>query len=99
MPDLDLDTSDGPSRVFTLLHDGRPVLVNLGEPASIDIGPWADRVTSIDATYAGTWEIPVLGRIAAPAAVLIRSDGYVAWVGDGSDSGLRDALATWFGSL
>ena len=61
MPDLDLVTADGPLRVFTLLHDARPVLLNLGEPGGFDITPWADRVQVIDATYAGTWELPVLG--------------------------------------
>jgi hypothetical protein len=98
MPDLDLVTASGPLRVFTLLHDARPVLLNLGEPRGFDITPWADRVQLIDAKYAGNWELPVLGQVAAPAAVLIRPDGYVAWVGDGTDSGLRDALTTWFGS-
>jgi 2-polyprenyl-6-methoxyphenol hydroxylase-like FAD-dependent oxidoreductase len=98
MPDLDLVTADGPLRVFTLLHDARPVLLNLGEPGGLDITSWAERVQSIDADYAGEWELPALGRVAAPAAVLIRPDGYVAWVGDGTDTGLRDALTTWFGS-
>jgi 3-(3-hydroxy-phenyl)propionate hydroxylase len=97
MPDLDLVTADGPLRVFTLLHDARPVLLNLGEPGGFDITPWADRVQLIDATYDGDWELPALGEVAAPAAVLIRPDGYVAWVGDGTDTGLRDALTTWFG--
>jgi 3-(3-hydroxy-phenyl)propionate hydroxylase len=98
MPDLDLVTANGPLRVFRLLHDARPVLLNLGEPGGFDITPWADRVQVIDATFAGTWELPVLGQVAAPAAVLIRPDGYVAWVGDGTDTGLRDALTIWFGS-
>ncbi len=98
MPDLDLVTANGPLRVFTLLHDARPVLLNLREPAGLDIAPWADRVQLIDAKFAGTWELPVLGQVAAPAAVLIRPDGYIAWVGDGTDTGLRDALTTWFGS-
>jgi 2-polyprenyl-6-methoxyphenol hydroxylase-like FAD-dependent oxidoreductase len=97
MPDLDVYTESGPRRVFTLLHDARPVLLNLGEPGALDIAPWADRVERVDARYAGTWELPVLGAVAAPAAVLIRPDGYVAWVGDGTDGGLRDALTTWFG--
>jgi 2-polyprenyl-6-methoxyphenol hydroxylase-like FAD-dependent oxidoreductase len=98
MPDLDLVTTDGPVRVFSLLHDARPVLLNLGEPGSLDITPWAQRVMSIDARYEGNWELPVLGQVAAPTAVLIRPDGYVAWVGEGNDTGLRDALTTWFGS-
>jgi 3-(3-hydroxy-phenyl)propionate hydroxylase len=98
MPDLDLVTTNGPLRVFTLLHQARPVLLNLGEPGAIDIALWADRVQLVDASYSGMWELPVLGTVTAPAAVLIRPDGHVAWVGDGTDSGLHDALATWFGS-
>ena len=97
MPDLDLLTANGPLRVFTLLHDARPVLLNLGEPGSFDITPWADRVKLIDAKYDGVWELPVLGAVPAPAAVLIRPDGYVAWVGDVTEPGLADALTTWFG--
>ena len=97
MPDLDLVTANGPLRVYTLLHDARPVLLNLGEPGGFDITPWADRVQLIDAEYVGTWEIPVLGAVTAPAAVLIRPDGYVAWVGDFTAPGLPDALTTWFG--
>jgi 2-polyprenyl-6-methoxyphenol hydroxylase-like FAD-dependent oxidoreductase len=98
MPDLDLVTPNGPLRVFTLLHEARPVLLNLGEPGGLDITPWADRVQLTNAKYAGVWELPVLGGVTAPTAVLIRPDGYVAWVGDGTDTGLRDALTTWFGS-
>jgi len=97
MPDLDLVTADGPLRVFTLLHDARPLLLNLGEPGGFDLNPWADRVQSIDAAYAGTWELPALGEVTAPTAVLIRPDGYVAWVGDLTQPGLSDALTTWFG--
>ena len=97
MPDLDLVTADGPVRVFELLHDAKPVLLNLGEPGGFDITPWADRVQLIDAEYVGLWELPVLGAVTAPTAVLIRPDGYVAWVGDGTDTGLHDALTTWFG--
>ncbi len=84
MPDLDLVTADGPLRVFTLLHDARPVLLDLGEPGGVDITPWADRVRLVDAGYDGPWELPALGAVAAPSAVLIRPDGYVAWVGDGT---------------
>jgi 2-polyprenyl-6-methoxyphenol hydroxylase-like FAD-dependent oxidoreductase len=97
MPDLDLVTANGPVRVFTLLHDARPVLLNLGEPGGFDITPWADRVQLIDAKYVGTWELPALGAVTAPTAVLIRPDGYVAWVGDLTHPGLADALTTWFG--
>jgi 3-(3-hydroxy-phenyl)propionate hydroxylase len=97
MPDLDLVSADGPLRVFSLLHDGRPVLLNLGEPDCIDITGWADRVSLVDAKHAGEWDLPVLGVVVAPAAVLIRPDGYVAWVGDQAQRGLADALNTWFG--
>jgi 2-polyprenyl-6-methoxyphenol hydroxylase-like FAD-dependent oxidoreductase len=97
MPDLDLMTADGPLRVFELLHEARPLLLNLGQPGDFDITPWADRVQLIDASYRGEWELPVLGEVSAPTAVLIRPDGYVAWVGDGTPLGLPDALATWFG--
>jgi 3-(3-hydroxy-phenyl)propionate hydroxylase len=97
MPDLDLVTANGPLRVFTLLHDARPVLLNLGEPGGFDITPWSDRVQLIDAEYVGVWELPVLGVVSTPAAVLIRPDGYVAWVGDLAQLGLADALTIWFG--
>jgi 3-(3-hydroxy-phenyl)propionate hydroxylase len=97
MPDLDLDTANGPLRVFTLLHRARPVLINLGEPVAFDIAPWADRVPFIEAKYGGTWELPAIGAVAAPTAVLVRPDGYVAWVGKLTKPGLADALTTWFG--
>jgi 2-polyprenyl-6-methoxyphenol hydroxylase-like FAD-dependent oxidoreductase len=97
MPDLDLVTADGPLRVFTLLHDAKPVLLNLSEPGGFDITPWADRVQLIDAEYVGLWELPVLGAVTAPTAALIRPDGHVAWVGDRTHLGLSEALTTWFG--
>ncbi len=99
MPDLDLVTANGPLRVYTLLHEARPALLNLGAPGGFEISPWADRVQVIDATYAGAWELPALGVVTAPTAVLIRPDGYVAWVeeGDPARPGLHDALTTWFG--
>jgi 2-polyprenyl-6-methoxyphenol hydroxylase-like FAD-dependent oxidoreductase len=104
MPDLDLVTADGPLRVFNLLHDARPVLLDLGAPGGLEIAPWADRVRAIDASYDGDWELPAIGAVPAPTAVLIRPDGYVAWVGEETQAGfagqerLADALTTWFGS-
>ena len=98
MPDLDLVTAKGPTRVFALLQEARPVLLNLGEPGSgFDMTPWAERVQLVDAPYAGAWELPVLGTVTPPNAVLIRPDGYVAWVGDLANPGLPDALSAWFG--
>jgi 3-(3-hydroxy-phenyl)propionate hydroxylase len=97
MPDLDLVTANGPLRVFTLLHDARSVLLNLGEPGAFDITPWANRVQLIDAKYVGTWELPAIGAVTASTAVLVRPDGYVAWVRESTHVGLANALTTWFG--
>jgi 2-polyprenyl-6-methoxyphenol hydroxylase-like FAD-dependent oxidoreductase len=97
MPDLDLVTESGPRRLYTLLHSARPVVLNLGEPEALDVAAWADRARWVNARYEGAWELPVLGSVPAPSAVLIRPDGYVAWVGDGTDQGLREALTTWLG--
>jgi 3-(3-hydroxy-phenyl)propionate hydroxylase len=97
MPDLDLVTADRVVRVFELLHEARPVLLNLAEPGSLHVAGWADHVQLVDASYDDAWELPVLGAVTPPAAVLIRADGYVAWVGDGTDAGLAHALATWIG--
>jgi 3-(3-hydroxy-phenyl)propionate hydroxylase len=97
MPDLDVLTGDGPLRVFSLLKDASAVLLNLGEPGDFDIAPRVDRLRVIDAKYDGVWELPVLGEVAEPEAVLIRPDGYVGWVGDTRREGLVEALAKWFG--
>jgi hypothetical protein len=97
MPDLDLETTAGPIRTFSLLHDARPLLLNLGEPGSIDLSRWADRIQLVEASYVGPWELPAIGAVTAPSGVLVRPDGHVAWVGDDTSPGLGDALTTWFG--
>jgi 3-(3-hydroxy-phenyl)propionate hydroxylase len=96
MPDLDIVVAGGPRHAFGFLHEGRAVLLDFGS-ATLDIGAWSGRVQYVHAKYGGTWELPVIGEVAAPLAVLVRPDGYVAWVGDGSREGLVDALTTWFG--
>lgn len=97
MPDIDLLTADGQIATYTLLHAGRPVLLNLGHSGDIDIDLWADRVDLIEAECNGPWELPAIGAVSAPSAILIRPDGYVAWVGAKTDDGLHDALKRWFG--
>jgi 2-polyprenyl-6-methoxyphenol hydroxylase-like FAD-dependent oxidoreductase len=97
MPDLDIHTTDGETRVFALLHQARPVLLDLGSPGAFDIAPWSDRVQAVDAKHTGPWELPVIGEVPAPAAVLIRPDGHVAWAGDLTDPTLPPSLTTWFG--
>jgi 2-polyprenyl-6-methoxyphenol hydroxylase-like FAD-dependent oxidoreductase len=98
MPDLDLKTPDGATRLFALLHDARPVLLNLGATDGFDVSPWADRVRLVDARHDDVWELPVLGEVPAAPALLIRPDGYVAWAGELSDAALPQALSTWFGA-
>ena len=97
MPDVDLNLGGGPCRVFELLHEARAVLLNLGQPGGFDLTPWGGRIVAIDASYGGPWTLPVIGPVAAPAALLIRPDGYVAWVGDGTWAGLAAALSRWCG--
>jgi 3-(3-hydroxy-phenyl)propionate hydroxylase len=98
VPDLDLNTREGSTRVFSLLRDARPVLLDLGASGQFDISPWADRVNLVDAHHTGEWELPVLGKVAAPPAVLIRPDGHVAWTGHLDDPQLPSALTAWFGA-
>jgi hypothetical protein len=97
MPNLELVTPSGPVRVFGLLQQAQPLLLNLAEPGELDLAGWSQRVQRLDARYAGAWELPVLGAVPAPNAVLIRPDGHVAWVSSGGAEGLADALSRWFG--
>jgi 3-(3-hydroxy-phenyl)propionate hydroxylase len=93
MPDLDIVTRTGPTRVFSLLHEAKPLVLNFGEPGAVS----SDRVQAIDAKYDGTWRLPVIGEVPAPIAVLVRPDGYVAWAGTAQDAnGLEDAVRRWF---
>lgn len=97
MPDLELQTAGGPARVFSSLHDARPVLLSLGERGDVDFSSYPSHVRVIEGTHAGPWVLPVIGEVEAVAAVLIRPDGYVAWTGKLTDATLQLALSTWCG--
>lgn len=97
MPDLDVIVGQEPMRVFTLMHDARPLLLNLGAQGSVDVTGWTGRVKLVDARFDGVWELPVVGRVPTPGAALVRPDGHVAWVGEGTAAGLDDSLTRWFG--
>lgn len=97
VPDLDLLTADGPLRLYSLLHDARPLLLELGTGSALDVAPWAGRVKRVAARYDGPWQLPLVGTVTAPAALVVRPDGHVAWVGSGTDAGSADALTRWFG--
>lgn len=100
MPDVDLTTADGPRRAYELLHDARPLLLDLDGPdGAVAAATRADpRVRTVAATAAGPWELPALGEVPAPAAVLVRPDGHVAWVGDAPGATLDAALERWLGA-
>jgi 2-polyprenyl-6-methoxyphenol hydroxylase-like FAD-dependent oxidoreductase len=97
MPDVDLVTADGPVRLYTLLHETKPVLLDLGGSGELDAVPWLHRVRHVEARYDGPWELPVIGTVSAPTTLLIRPDGHVAWVGESSYEGLEETLTKWFG--
>jgi 2-polyprenyl-6-methoxyphenol hydroxylase-like FAD-dependent oxidoreductase len=97
MPDLDLVVEGRTLNLFTLLHRTRGVLLHFGRRGGIDVAPWADRIDVVDTEYDGVWELPVIGRVTAPSAVLVRPDGHVAWVRHESQLGLEETLARWFG--
>jgi 2-polyprenyl-6-methoxyphenol hydroxylase-like FAD-dependent oxidoreductase len=99
MPDLDLQTADGPTRVFALLHDARPLLLDLGaEGDQRAAPPRPARVRHVAARYDGAWELPVIGEVPAPPAVLVRPDGHVVWAGALTDPALPRAMESWFGA-
>jgi 2-polyprenyl-6-methoxyphenol hydroxylase-like FAD-dependent oxidoreductase len=98
VPDLDLETADGPMRAFELLHDARPVVLDLTGAGRVDVAPWGGRVRLVEARHDGAWELPVIGEVPAPGAVVIRPDGHVAWAGTPTDPELPRTLSRWFGS-
>jgi 3-(3-hydroxy-phenyl)propionate hydroxylase len=104
VPDADLKTTDGATRVHELLHAARPVLLDLRGSAEVAAAAqgWTDRVDLLEARSEDDhWPVPAVGAVPAPAALLIRPDGHVAWAaaagGTPDTSALRTALATWCG--
>ncbi|MFN2591529.1 MAG: FAD-dependent monooxygenase, partial [Candidatus Dormibacteria bacterium] len=77
MPDVDLVTADGATRLFALLHKARPILLSLEEPDRIDLTGWQERVQLVEGRSEGPWELPLVGPVPRPKAVLIRPDGHV----------------------
>lgn len=100
VPDADLTTKGGDTRVHTLLRSGRPVLLILGGNDVPAIPQWHDRVDIVTAeSRTDRWTIPGIGDIPAPAAALLRPDGYIAWAADEpTTAGLTEALTTWVGA-
>ncbi|UYN99399.1 MAG: FAD-dependent monooxygenase [Devosia sp.] len=96
MPDLELRTDAGTRRVFDMLHDAKPLLLSFNPGGGVEPGPWAQRLKLVEARYSGAWTLPVIGAVPAPAAVLVRPDGHVAWVGDRQGEGLDAVLSRWF---
>lgn len=92
LPPRTLRGASGPSSTAELLHGAKGVLLVLGDDDSACriVAGWADRV---DTVKAGTEEPETFGRA---DALLVRPDGYIAWVSDESD-GLESALRRWFG--
>ena len=98
IPDLDLQTSDGSIRMFSLLQKAEPIFLMLDETDHFDISSWAKHIQAVKAKCVGTLTLPILGKVTVPAAVLIRPDGYVAWAGDSTDPKLYEACEMWFGA-
>jgi len=92
MPDIELVVNGGRTTVFSLLRDAKWVLIDSGA-SGLDADRWSSRVSVVRARFSGAAELPVIGRVALPLAVLTRPDGYVAWVGEGTDHGLEETLA------
>jgi hypothetical protein len=72
-------------RLYEQLRDGRGLLLDRTERLTVD--GWTDRVGLVaDAA------LPI-----GEAAVLLRPDGYIAWIGDDQQE-LEQRLQRWFGT-
>jgi 3-(3-hydroxy-phenyl)propionate hydroxylase len=94
MPDLDLVVEGRPMRVHELLREAKPVLLAFGDAPAMTPRPG---IQLRHAAYDGAWVLPVVGEVSPPSAVLVRPDGHVAWVGEGVEDGLDEAVTRWFG--
>jgi 2-polyprenyl-6-methoxyphenol hydroxylase-like FAD-dependent oxidoreductase len=93
VPDADITVDGIPRRLFELLHAAKPIYIELNKTAEVS-PDLPSAITRICARCADRqWQLPVLGPVTVPAAVLVRPDGYVAWAAaDGSLNGLDHAV-------
>ena len=97
IPDLELTRGEDTVQLYSLMHGAKPLFLTSGD-APADLEGWADRVTIEQVTFPETWRIPVTGEVASPRAVLVRPDGYIAWIDDGSGgTDIKHCLKFWFG--
>ena len=93
LPKHDLLVGERKTTTYDLLGTGRAVLLDLDDDAELRgiAAAWSDRVDTVTASRHDP--------TAPPASLLVRPDGYVAWVraDDAGPDGLRAALARWFG--
>ncbi len=99
IPDLDIVVGGEKRRIYDYLHRARPVLFSFAGGADPVLVPGSDRVQRVSALCDAPWDLPVIGRVPTPDAVLLRPDGYVAWAGSLDDERLRDAMGFWFGGI
>ncbi|MFE1291391.1 FAD-dependent monooxygenase [Streptomyces sp. NPDC058751] len=93
LPEQELAVDDAKTTTFELLRSGRAVLLDMHDSAEVraSAAGWSDRVDIVTASR--------LDPSAPAASLLVRPDGYVAWVStDGTPEGLTGELSRWFGA-